>query len=189
MKNRGKLLIVSGPSGVGKGTILKQLLKNSEFPLVLSVSATTRSPRPGEVNEVDYHFLSRNEFENRKKNGEFIECFQVFKGGDWYGTLRSTIDTALEKGDWLILEIDLKGARKVLETYPDAITIFIEPPSLAHLADRLEKRGTENQIALQKRLRQASEEIEDSRFYQYKVVNDNLDQAVEDFRRLLKEIE
>ncbi|MDO5579625.1 MAG: guanylate kinase [Planctomycetia bacterium] len=182
---RGKLIVVSGPSGVGKGTILRSFYQSGEFPLVPSVSATTRSPRPGERDGVDYHFLKDEDFQNRRANGEFIECFQVFQGGHWYGTLKKTVEDALDRGDWLVLEIDLKGMREVLKSYPDALTIFIVPPDVETLKDRLRKRGTEDAAAVSSRLDRALEELAESDFCKYKIVNDELEKAKEDFRRIL----
>lgn len=182
---RGKLIVVSGPSGVGKGTILRHFYKSGEFPLVPSVSATTRTPRPGEKNGVDYHFLSDDDFQKRRANGEFIECFQVFQGGHWYGTLKKTVEDALNRGEWLVLEIDIQGVRKVLGSYPDALTIFIEPPNVETLKQRLTDRGTEDPHTVRLRLDRALEELSESGFYKYRIVNDELDKAVDDFRRIL----
>ena len=183
----GKLIIVSGPSGVGKGTILRHLFDLNEFPLVLSVSVTTRKPRPGEKNGVDYHFLTGEEFARRRLQGDFLECFEVFAGGDWYGTLRSEVQTALDRGDWVVLEIDVKGAREVLKSFPDAITVFILPPDEKTLRDRLTRRGTESAAAVEKRLAAAREEINRSESYRCRIVNDDLSKAVETLRQFLRE--
>ena len=106
-QKRGKVVIISGPSGVGKGTLVKRLISESSFPLVLSVSATTRPPRPGEVNGRDYWFISRDEFLEKRANGEFLESFEVYEGGAFYGTLRETVETQIRQGKWVLLEIDV----------------------------------------------------------------------------------
>lgn len=185
-KREGKLIIVSGPSGVGKGTIIRKVRRSGEFPLVPSVSVTTRPKRPMEREGVDYHYMSREDFIQRRKNGEFLESFEVYPGGAWYGTLAAPVRESLERGEWVLLEIDVKGAEEVLKTYPDAVTVFIEPPALKDLETRLRHRGTETEEALAKRLAQAEEEIRRAKDYRYRVVNDNLDKAVDEFVGILR---
>lgn len=185
-ENKGKLIIVSGPSGVGKGTILRELYRSGEFPLTASVSATTRAPRRGEVDGVDYRFMTRREFMRRKEAGDFLECFEVYAGGDWYGTLRETVAEAMARGDWVVLEIDVKGAREVLKSCPDAVTVFILPPDAETLKARLAGRGSESPESLAKRLAQAREEIAQSPMYRYRIVNADLAEAVRTFREILK---
>lgn len=182
---RGKLVVVSGPSGAGKGTVLKGVLRCTTTPLVTSVSATTRPARPGEVDGVDYHFLTPVEFAQRRERGEFLECFPVFDGDDWYGTLRGEVEAGLEAGKWVVLEIDVKGASAVTKCFPDAITIFIGPGSLEELERRLRGRKTEDEQSIQRRLRQAREELAMADRYQHHVVNDDLDRAVQEVRDLL----
>lgn len=181
---QGRIIIVSGPSGVGKGTILHRIFESGDFPLELSVSATTREPRPMEKNGVHYHFLSEEEFLKRKEDGQFAECFRVF-GGAWYGTLKTTIENALKLGKWLVLEIDVKGAQKVLESFPNAETFFIMPPSLEELKKRLSERGTEDEDVLKKRLNRAESELREADFFKYKIINDDLDSAVSEMRSIL----
>ncbi|MDP7303023.1 MAG: guanylate kinase, partial [Pirellulaceae bacterium] len=123
----GKLVIVSGPSGAGKTTVLGRLLEKSSLPLTLSVSATTRPPRPGEKDGVAYHFLADKEFQGRRAAGDFLECMEVFGSGYWYGTLAETVTTSLQDGKWVVLEIDVEGSATVLQKYTDAITIFLHP--------------------------------------------------------------
>ena len=180
VQKRGKVVIISGPSGVGKGTLVKKLLNESTFPLVWSVSATTRTPRPGEVNGREYWFISRDEFLEKRANGEFLESFEVYKGGALYGTLRETVETQVRQGKWVLLEIDVKGALSVMKELPDSLSIFILPPSLEALRERLLNRGTENGEDLAKRLEQAEKEISYNKYYKERIVNDNLDKAFEE---------
>lgn len=180
-----RLLIVSGPSGVGKGTLLKRVFAESERPLVMSVSATTRKPRPGEVDGVHYHFLSSENFEKRRQNGEFLECFEVFGKGVWYGTLKQTVLDELAAGHWVVLEIDVEGAKAVKAIYPDAVTIFIEPKSTEVLHERLVGRGTETEEAMQRRLTVALSEMKHADEFEHRIVNDDLDVAVRRFLDIL----
>jgi guanylate kinase len=176
--SRGKLVIISGPSGVGKSTLLARVLDQSDRPLAMSVSATTRPPRPGERDGVDYHFLTETDFAARRSRGEFIECFEVFGKGHWYGTLASEVAPKLDGGKWVVLEIDVKGALAVIEKHPEAITIFIGPDSTEELERRLRGRETENESAIQRRLGQAREELAAADRYKHYVINDDLDRAV-----------
>src|SRR6201995_385181 len=137
----GKLIVISGPSGSGKTTLLKRMYEQCDGPLVPSVSATTRQPRRGEVNGVDYHFLSREEFARRREAGDFLECCEVYGRGDWYGTLKSEGTPSLEAGKWVVLEIDVQGTLAFLKRYPDALTIFVAPKSIEELERRLRERG------------------------------------------------
>jgi guanylate kinase len=181
----GKLVVFSGPSGVGKTTVLRQLFERCPVPLVGSVSATTREPRPGEKDGIDYNFLSHEEFETLRRQKEFIECFQVFGSGDWYGTLKSQVAPGLESGKWIVLEIDVKGAISVMEFYPEAITIFIGPASLDELERRLRGRGTESEEWVRKRLRQAKQELAQADRYRFRVINDDIDRAVDEICDIL----
>ena len=181
----GKLVVVSGPSGVGKTTVLNRLFERAPVPLVASVSATTRQPRNGEKDGIDYHFLSPQEFEALRRREEFIECFQVFGSGHWYGTLKSQVTPSLESGKWVVLEIDVKGAISVTELYPNAITIFIGPASLDELEKRLRGRGTESEESVQQRLRQAREEMALADRYRFRVTNDDVDRAVDEICDIL----
>ena len=184
---RGRILVFSGPSGVGKGTLLKRLFAETDFPLVSSVSATTRSPRPGEVDGVDYRFFTRDEFLRRREAGDFLESFEVYAGGALYGTLREDVEAALERGDWVVLEIDVKGAASVAAIYPEAETIFIEPPSIETLRERLKGRGSQCDAEIEKRVAQAESELAASGFYRRRVVNDNLDEALAEIVAFLSE--
>ena len=181
----GRLVVVSGPSGSGKTTVLKRLFQDPPVPLVSSASATTRPPRPGERDGVDYHFISEEEFALRRQRGEFLECFEVFGRGDWYGTLLSEVTPSLEAGKWVLLEIDVQGALSVMEGYPEAISIFIRPPSLEVLEERLRRRRTETEQAIQRRLQQARDELALAERYRYQVINDEVDRAVHEICHIL----
>jgi guanylate kinase len=173
----GKLIVISGPSGAGKTTLLKRLFE--ECPsLVSSVSATTRPPRPGERDGVDYHFLSPDEFERRRREGAFLECFQVFDHGAWYGTLLSEVAPSLEGDKSIVLEIDVQGAMAVIRRYPQAVTIFVHPSSIDELERRLRSRGTESEESIQRRLDAARREMKCADHYRYQVVNDDVETAV-----------
>jgi guanylate kinase len=185
----GKLIVISGPSGAGKSTVVQQLLGDCPLPLSLSVSATTRPARPGEVDGRDYWFLSPDEFALRKEKGDFLECKEVFGRGYWYGTLAETVSTGLNAGKWVILEIDVQGAASVLEVYPNAITVFIHPGSLAELERRLRHRGTESEASILRRLEVASEELAMKHRYRHEVVNREIEQAVDELCSLLQTYE
>jgi len=187
MENESHLLIVSGPSGVGKGTLLRRVFAESGLPLVMSVSATTRKPRPGEVDGKEYHFLSPDEFEKKRRAGEFLENFEVFGTGTWYGTLRKTVEDELASGRWVVLEIDVQGAKTIKEKFPSALTFFIEPKSLAVLQERLQGRGTETEEAMQRRLATALEELRHAEEFEHRIVNDDLDTAVREFIAVLRQ--
>jgi guanylate kinase len=185
---RGRLVVVSGPSGAGKTTVLRQVFACAPVPLVRSVSATTRASRPGEVDGQSYHFLSPADFQARRARGEFLECFEVFGEGHWYGTLRSEVDAGLKAGKWVLLEIDVQGAMAVVEKYPDAVTVFLRPPSLEVLEARLRGRRTESEQAIQRRLAQARGELALADRYAHRVVNEegNEQRAAQEICEILK---
>ncbi len=185
MVKPGELVIISGPSGAGKSTVLKQLLAECSLPLEFSVSATTRQPRPGETHGVDYHFLTKEDFARRRENDEFLEWKEVFDRGDYYGTLRETVTAGLQAGKWVVLEIDVEGATMVLESYPEAITIFLHPGSNDELVRRLRARGTDSEESIQRRLEVASREMALLNKYKHEVVNDTVDRAVAQICQLL----
>lgn len=181
----GKIVVLSGPSGVGKTTVLGRLLEVCPLPLVRSVSATTRPPRPGETDGIDYHFLTPEEFARRRKAGEFLECAQVFGSGDWYGTLESEVLPSLRAGKWVVLGIDIQGGAAVVNKYPDAVTIFLRPASWEELERRLRGRKTEGDAAVEARLARARRELDEGRWYRYHVVNDELDRTVDEICQIL----
>ena len=185
MPKSGQLIILSGPSGVGKSTVLKQVLEHFGRQLRLSVSATTRTPRAGEKDGVDYYFISKDEFARRREAGEFLECMEVFGRGHWYGTLHSEVRSSLDVGKWVILEIDVDGAEHALRHYPHAITIFLRPSSETVLEQRLRHRGTEQEEAIRRRLSVARRELARADGYDHQVVNDNIDEAVSEICRIL----
>ena len=183
MINKGSLYVVSAPSGCGKGTILSEILKRNKN-LFYSVSATTRQPREGEIDGVDYYFLSLEEFKAEIDNEGMLEYAQFC--GNYYGTPKKKVIEKLEQGIDVVLEIETKGAMKIKKALRDAILIFILPPSVSELRRRLIKRGTEKQAVIDNRIKEAAEEINRARNYDYIMINDELDKAIEDFDAILK---
>jgi guanylate kinase len=183
----GQLVIISGPSGAGKTTLLERVFGQSHLPLVASVSVTTRAPRQGERDGVDYHFLSREEFARRRQQGEFLESCEVFGQGDWYGTLDAEVTPSLAAGKWVVLEIDVQGTREVLRNYPGALTIFVHPGSIDELERRLRERGTESDAALARRLQVARRELAAADLYRYQVINDEIDRATREICDILNQ--
>lgn len=174
MANKGLLIVISGPSGAGKGTICKEFVSKNDC--WISVSATTRSPREGEIDGVNYFFISREDFQKRLAEDDFLEYAEVY--GNLYGTPRSKVLEILESGKDVILEIDIQGALKVKEKVKDGVFIFILPPSLEELKQRIIKRGSESPESLMTRFSCASKEIGFASKYDYAVVNDTVSEAV-----------
>ena len=175
--------MITGPSGVGKGTLIRSLL--AQVPnLVVSVSATTRPPRPGEVDGVDYHFLSDAEFDRRLAAGDFLE--HAVYAGHRYGTLRSELDSKVAAGNPVVLEIDVQGARQVRDALPDAETIFVAPPSVDALKARLTGRGANSPRDVEARMRTARDEMDAQDEFAHVVVNDRLEPAVSELVRVVR---
>lgn len=180
--NRGRLIVFSAPSGCGKGTMLAEITKNEKF--CCSVSATTRDPREGEIPNVSYYYITKEEFLKKVEENAFLEHAKYVD--NFYGTYLSEVEPRLEKGINVILEIEVQGAMRVREARPDALLIFVLPPSIAELRRRLNKRGTEEQDVIEKRIAQAKEEIEYAPKYDYVIVNDALEDAVDDFFSIIR---
>lgn len=175
---QGRLFVVAGPSGAGKGTLISELLRR--YPSAwLSVSATTRRPRQGEADGEQYYFFAEDEFRQMAARGDFLEWAEVH--GNLYGTPAGAVADRLARGQDVILEIDVQGARQVREKMPEAVSVFVLPPSAGVLEERLRNRGTEDEVELRQRLRNALEESRERNEYQYVVVNDQLHRAVDEF--------
>lgn len=182
MKKRGELIVLSGPSGVGKSTVISELLSNRR-DIFFSVSFTTRAPRVGEADGVNYNFVSRDEFERMIQAGELLEYAQYV--GNYYGTSLKVIQEKLEQGVDVLLDIEVQGAAKVREKCPEAVLIFIIPPSLEELSRRLHGRNTDSSEVIQRRLEKAREECRESVCYDYLVVNDNVMAAAQEILSIL----
>ncbi|WP_288704393.1 guanylate kinase [uncultured Ruminococcus sp.] len=182
MKNKGLLLVVSAPSGCGKGTILGEILKDDSF--YYSISATTRAPREGEQDGVNYHFITKEEFEQRIAQGGMLEYAQYC--GNYYGTPKKEVEQMREAGRDVILEIEVEGAMKVRALCPDAVFLFIAPPSVEELRRRLNKRGTEAAEVIEERVSQAARELSYADRYDYIIVNGELEKAIQDFRTVVR---
>ncbi len=180
----GPLLILSGPSGSGKSTVIARLLEVCDLPLHVSVSATTRAPRPGEKDGIHYHFWSMTRFESAVAAGEFLEWARVH--GNCYGTLKTEVDSYRRRGTGVILDIDVQGAAQVRKVCPDAVTVFLRTSSLETYEARLRARNTENEEAIQRRVSGARRELDRIAEYQYQVVNDDLDTAVADLHQIVR---
>jgi guanylate kinase len=178
----GNLFIISAPSGAGKTSLVSALLKNNK-KIALSISYTTRAPRPGEVDGKDYHFVSREQFLQMAKHGDFMESAEVY--GNLYGTSQSWIEKELASGCDILLEIDWQGAEQVRRLMPHAVSIFILPPSLAALEKRLHGRGQDNAEVIAHRLRAAKEDISHVAEFDYVIINDKLDEALLQFEAVI----
>ncbi len=180
--SKGQLYIISGPSGSGKSTVLREVFKRRDR-LWFSVSATTREPRPGERDGVDYFFVTREEFDRMAASGELLEHAVYVK--NCYGTPRKPVLDRMEQGIDVILDIDVQGAGQVKEKMPDAVTVFIAPPSVEELGRRLRGRSTESEEKIQERLRTAAAELERAKTYDYIVVNDRVERAAEELLAIM----
>jgi len=181
----GKLIVIAGPSGVGKGTLISRLLK-SDPSYQLSVSATTREPRAGEIDGKHYQFLSEQEFEQKISNGDFLEWAEFSQHK--YGTLKSEVSAILDAGKHVILEIELAGVRQVKEIAPETIAIFVIPPDLAQLKDRLMARGSEPAEQIERRLKIAETEISARKEFDWVLVNDELEASFAQLLKYLKSV-
>jgi guanylate kinase len=177
------VFVISGPSGAGKGTVIA-LVRQRIGHVVTSVSATTRSPRPGEVDGREYHFLPEQAFRAAVDAGDFLEWVEY--SGNLYGTLRSEVERKVAAGDDVILEIELIGARAVRKAMPEAVSVFIAPPSMAELADRLRGRGTETAAAIAKRLHRAEAEVAAAKEFDHVVVNDDAGRAADEVAAIIE---
>lgn len=178
----GRLIVLTGPSGVGKGTLVRSLLQ-SHPELYLSISVTTRSPRPGEINAKHYYFVSREQFDMMIAQEELLEWAQF--AGNCYGTPRKQVEEKIQQGKWVLLEIELDGARQIRTSFPEAMRIFILPPSMQELEQRLRGRDQDSEEAIARRLRRAEEEINAAGEFDFKIVNDNFETALKDIESAL----
>jgi guanylate kinase len=180
----GRLFVLSGPSGSGKSTIIARALEPGDMPVRLAISATTRPKRPGEVDGVHYHFWTPEQFTLAVADNQFLEWAQVY--GHSYGTLRSEVEPYLAAGKNVLLEIDVQGGEQIRQRCPGCILVFVRASTLAEYEQRLRTRRTEDEVSLARRLRSAEEEMRIGATYHHQLINDNLGQAVADFRQLLQ---
>ena len=175
MKNFKKLIIITGPSGVGKGTVVKELLDRNK-DIWLSISATTRNPRVGEKDGLNYYFISKERFKDMIDKKEFLEWAQF--AGNYYGTPLSTVNEKIEKGFIVLLEIEVEGAKQIKEKFPESLSIFLLPPSKEELEKRIRNRGTEHEEAIKRRLTRANYEIEFSYKFDFVITNHHVNETV-----------
>ena len=184
MIKRGLLIVLSGPSGVGKGTVRAAIFSKGEQKFVYSISATTRLPRTGETDGVDYFFKTREEFEQMIQNKQLLEYAEYV--GNYYGTPLEYVENTLAQGKDVFLEIDVQGAIQVRELMPDGVFIFLTPPDLNELESRIVNRGTDSDEVIAKRMKTAREELELMKYYDYSVVNDTVDSAVQKIEAIIQ---
>lgn len=184
MTKRGLLIVLSGPSGVGKGTVRAAIFSKGEQKFVYSISATTRQPRTGETDGVDYFFKTREEFEQMIQNKQLLEYAEYV--GNYYGTPLEYVENTLATGKDVFLEIDVQGAIQVRELMPEGVFIFLTPPDLNELESRIVNRGTDSDEVIAKRMKTAREELELMKYYDYSVVNDTVDNAVQKIEAIIQ---
>ena len=184
LNDRGLLVVISGPSGVGKGTVRKALFNMPKHNLVYSVSMTTREKREGEVDGVDYYFVSKEEFTKRIKEGKFLETAEFV--GNYYGTPLDKVNEQLDQGNEVVLEIEVEGAIQVKRKVPDCVMIFIVPPGKQALYDRLKRRGTESDEVIEERITKANREFKLAHLYDYIVVNDEVNNAADRIMAIIR---
>ncbi|AEV95323.1 guanylate kinase [Pediococcus claussenii] len=184
MAKRGMLIVLSGPSGVGKGTVRKAIFEQKDNDFQYSISMTTRQPRNGEVNGEDYFFVSKSDFEDKIAHGQMLEYAKYVD--NYYGTPLQYVNQTLDSGKDVFLEIEVNGARQVREKMPDGVFIFLTPPDLVELKQRIINRGTEDMATIDKRMGKAVDEIKTMRDYDYAVVNDDLVVAVDEIKNIIK---
>ncbi|MBQ2471520.1 MAG: guanylate kinase [Acholeplasmatales bacterium] len=184
LNDRGLLVVISGPSGVGKGTVRKALFEMPKHNLTYSVSMTTRAKRPGERDGIDYYFVSREEFLKRVDEGKFLEHAEFV--GNFYGTPLDKVNERLEDGQEVVLEIEVEGALQVKKKVPDCVMIFIVPPGKEALYQRLRKRGTESEDVIQQRIEKANREFKLAKYYDYIVVNDEVSNAADRIMAIIR---
>ncbi|CAE18926.1 Guanylate kinase [Prochlorococcus marinus subsp. pastoris str. CCMP1986] len=183
MKNLKKLIIITGPSGVGKGTVIKELLDRNK-DIWLSISATTRNPRVGEKDDLNYYFIGEERFKDMIDKKEFLEWAQF--AGNYYGTPLSTVNEKIEKGFIVLLEIEVEGAKQIKEKFPESLSIFLLPPSKEELEKRIRNRGTEKEEAIDRRLSRANYEIASSNQFDFVLTNHDVDETVKEVLKIIK---
>ena len=181
----GKLIVLSGPSGSGKSTVADRALEGGDLPVRLAVSATTRAPRAGEIDGQDYHFWTRVQFDRAVAEGRFLEWAEVY--GQRYGTLHDEVDPYLARGESVLLEIDVQGAQSVRQQRPDCVLVFLRASSLSEYEQRLRARQSESPATLERRLAAAQAELACAQDYDHQVINDDLDEAVQAYRQILRD--
>lgn len=184
LNDRGLLVVISGPSGVGKGTVRKALFNLPKHNLVYSVSMTTREKREGEIDGVDYYFVSKDEFIQRRKAGKFLETAEFV--GNYYGTPLDKVNEQLDMGNEVVLEIEVEGAQQVKKKVPDCVMIFIVPPGKEALYERLKRRGTETESVISERIEKANREFKLAHLYDYIVVNDEVNNAADRIMAIIR---
>jgi guanylate kinase len=181
---KGKLIVISGPSGVGKGTIRKMLFEQYNYNLAYSISMTTRTKRDEEIDGKDYYFVTHEQFKKAIEEDRLLEWAEFV--GNFYGTPRDYVDNLLDQGKNVVLEIEVLGAKQILSKRPEALSIFLEPPSIKELISRIEKRKTEDETTINNRMHKADEEIKSKIYYNYIVVNDDVERATKEVAQIIK---